>query len=71
MGNQTIWKTVKPYFSDKRLNSNRITLLKINLVLTDHKNIVNIMNNCFINITKNLNLKPYKYSSLTDINEIT
>ena len=71
MGNQTIWKTVKPYFSDKRSNSNRITLLKINSVLTGRKNIVNIMNNCFINITKNLNLKPYKYSSLTDINEIT
>ena len=71
MGNQTIWKTVKPYFSDKRSNSSRITLLKINSVLTDHKNIVNIMNNCFINITKNLNLTPYKYSSLTDINEIT
>ena len=28
------------------------------------------MNNFFINITKNLNLKPYKDSSLTDINKI-
>ena len=29
------------------------------------------MNNFLINITKNLNLKPYKESSLTDINGIT
>ena len=29
------------------------------------------MNNFFINITKNSNLKPYKDSSLTNINEIT
>ena len=33
------------------------------LILTD--------DNFFINITKNLNLKPYKDSSLTNINEIT
>ena len=29
------------------------------------------MNNFFINITKSLNLEPYKDSSLTDINGIT
>ena len=29
------------------------------------------MNNFFINITKNLSLKPYKDLSLTDVNEIT
>ena len=29
------------------------------------------MNNIFINVTKKLNLKPYKDSSLTDINGIS
>ena len=29
------------------------------------------MNNFFINITKNVNLKPYKDSSITNINGIT
>ena len=29
MDNQTFWKTVKPYFSDKGLNSKRVALLEI------------------------------------------
>ena len=69
--NQTFWKTVKPYFSDKGSNSRRITLLENDSILTDDKDIAKTMNNFFINITKNLNLKPYKDSSLTNINEIT
>ena len=35
MDNQTFWKTVKPYFSDKGSNFNQITLLKIDSMLTD------------------------------------
>ena len=35
MDNQTFWKTVKPYFSDKGANFNQITLLKIDSILTD------------------------------------
>ena len=71
MDNQTFWKTVKPHFSDKGSNSKRITLLENDSILTDDKDIAKTMNNFFINITKNLNLQPYKDSSLTDINEIT
>ena len=40
-------------------------------ILTDDKDIAKTMNNIFINITKNLNLKPHKDSTLTDINGIT
>ena len=69
--NQTFWKTVKPYFSDKGSNSRRITLLENDSILTDGKDIAKTMNNFFINITKNLNLKPYKDSSITNINGIT
>ena len=71
MDRQTFWKTVKPYFNDKESNSKRITLLENNSILTDDKDIAKIMNNAFINITKDLNLKRYKDSSLTNINEIT
>ena len=71
MDRQTFWKTVKPYFNDKESNSKRITLLENNSILTDDKDIAKIMNNVFINITKDLNLKRYKDSSLTNINEIT
>ena len=69
--NQTFWKTVKPYFSDKGSNSRRITLLENDSILTDDKDIAKTINNFFINITKNLNVKPYKDSSLTNINERT
>ena len=61
----------KPYFSDKGSNSNQVTLLENKPLLTDDKDIVKTMNNFFINITKNLNLKPYKDYSLTDIIEIS
>ena len=71
MDNQTFWKTIKPYFSDKGSNSRRIILLENDSILTDDKNIAKTMNTCFTNITKNLNLKPCKDSSLTNINGIT
>ena len=69
---QTFWKTVKPYFSCKGSNSNGITLLgNANSIVTDDKDVAKTMNNFFINITKNINLKPCKDSSQTDINAIT
>ena len=40
-------------------------------ILTDDKDISKTMNNFFINFTKNLNLKPCKESSLTNINGMT
>ena len=42
--NQTFWKTVKLYFSEKRSNSNRITLLENDSMLTDDKDIAKAMN---------------------------
>ena len=69
---QTFWKTVKPYFSCKGSNSNGITLLEnANSIVTDDKDVAKTMNNFFINITKNINLKPFKDSSQTYINVIT
>ena len=71
MDNETFWKTVKPYFSNKESNSRRITLLEKDSILTNDKDISKTMNSFFINIAKNLNLKPHKNSSLNDINGIT
>ena len=70
MDNQTFWKTVKVYFSDKRSNSRQITLLENDTKLTDDKDTAKTMIFFFINITKNVNLKPYKDSSLTNIEGI-
>ena len=71
MDNQTFWKTVKVYFSDKGSNSRQITLLENDTKLTDDKDTAKTMIFFFINITKNVNLKPYKDSSLTNIEGIT
>ena len=45
-------------------------LLEDDSILTDDKDLVKTMNNYFINITKNVNLKPCKDLSLTNINGI-
>ena len=59
MDNQIFWKTVKPYFNNNGRNSNWITLLENDSILTDDKDIAKIMNNFVRNSTKNLNSKPY------------
>ena len=59
MDNQIFWKTVKTYFNNKGRNSNWITLLENDSILTDDKDIAKIMNNFVRNSTKNLNSKPY------------
>ena len=52
------WKNVKPFFSDKGVNSSKITLVEKNVIVVDEEKIAYIMNNHFINVTRNLNLKP-------------
>ena len=41
--NQTFWKTVKSYFSNKRSNSRRILVLENDSILTDDKDIAKTM----------------------------
>ena len=56
---KTFWKNVKPFFSDKGINWWKITLAEKNAIVVEEEKIAtNIINNYFINITKNLNLKP-------------
>ena len=67
---KTFWKNVKPFFSDKGVNSSKITLVEKKAIVIDEEKIANIMNNYFTNITKNLNLKPLnKYKFDIDIFE--
>ena len=56
--NKLFWKNVKPYFSDKGSNSTKITLVEKNRIITDEKQIANIMIEHFVSITKKLSLKP-------------
>ena len=61
----------RPYFSNKGSNSNKITLVENDAIITNDRVNSKAMNKFFINTTKKLNLKPFKSSSDTDINQIT
>ena len=55
--NKKFWKNVKSYFGKGDSNSEKIMLLENNSIKTNEKEIGTIMNDYFINITKNLELK--------------
>ena len=70
--NRKFWKTIKPYFSYKGLNSNKLLLKEKGNLVSDEKELATIMNNFFINITKDLELKKDskgKRNNLEDIVE--
>ena len=54
--NKTIRKSVKPFFSNKVLNSNNIWLVVGNEIVSDDGKIATNMNSYFTNITKHMNL---------------
>ena len=55
--NKRFWKSAQPYFGDKDNKSSKITLFHSNIFIADEKRVTGLMNICFVNITKNLNLK--------------
>ena len=54
--NQKFWKTIKSFFSNKGLNSNKL-MLREKDVVADERALVTLMNNYFVNITVDLDLK--------------
>ena len=68
--NKKFWKTIRSYFSGKGYKQTRITIVKKDSIITDEKN-ATLMNNYFINIKKNVDLKPLTVSNAYDIDEIT
>ena len=55
--NKSFWKTVKPNFSDKMIKSNNILLLDENKIVSKDNELVEIFNEYFGNIVKNLGIK--------------
>ena len=51
------WKTVKPYFSNKGLNSNKIFLSEKGKLVKDPVVIATTMNDYFVNITQTRGIK--------------
>ena len=55
---KTFWKSVKPHFTNKGSDSKKIILVEKDEITTDNAKIADIMNDYFINITKELNIPP-------------
>ena len=53
-------ETVKPNFSNKGLNSDKMLLKKKGAFVSDEKQVASVMNKFFINITKSLKLKEHQ-----------
>ena len=51
--NKKFWKTVKPLFSEKKIISNKITLLEGDKVITAVAEVAETMNSFFSNVNKN------------------
>ena len=66
--NKKFWKTIKPFFRNKGINSNKLMLIENDKLISEEPLIARIVNEYFTNITKNLNLKPSpRFSDLKDI----
>ena len=55
--NRKFWKTIKPFFRNKGLNSNKLMLKENNRLITEKKKLATVMNAFFVNITESLDLK--------------
>ena len=58
--NKKFWKTTRPNFSGKGYSQTKITFVEKDSIITDKKRNATLMNNYFISITKNLDMKPLK-----------
>ena len=54
---KTFKQTVKPFFSDKTLDSDQITLINNGKIILDDENIAKTFNDFFSNVVKYLNIK--------------
>ena len=61
---------MKPYFSNKGLNSNKLLLKGKGNLVSNEKQLATIMNSFFINITKDVELKKYNESSANTLEDV-
>ena len=67
--NKKFWKTIKPFFSNKGLNTNNMMLVEDNEIIRKEEIIAN-MNNYFTKITTHLKLKPTKIDPKANLRSI-
>ena len=66
--NKKFWKTIKPFFSNKGLNTNKLMIIAKNNLISEEYILANTMNQYFTSITKQLNLK--KFPQLKNLEDI-
>ncbi len=54
--NKKFWQNIKPSFTDKTKNTQNITLVEGDLIISDTQEVVNTFNDFFANAVKNLNI---------------
>ena len=62
------WKTINPLFSNKGLNSNKLMSKEKDVVVAEQKALTTLMNNYFVNVTADLDLK--RDSEISMINQL-
>ena len=55
------WKTIKPYFNNKGLNSNKIFLSEKGRLIKDPAAVAATMNDYFVIITQTIGLKQFHF----------
>ena len=68
--NKKFWKTINPYFSNKRLSSIKLFQKETGNLVLNEKQLANIVNNFFINITKDLELKEDNSSNADTFEDV-
>ena len=58
------WKKNEPYFSNKKLNSNKIFLSEKGRLIKDPVSIATTINDYFANITQTVGLKQFQFDHL-------
>ena len=68
--NRKFWKTIKPYFTKKGLNSKKLLLKQKGNLASNEKQLAGIINSFFINITKGLDLKEYNERNANTLEDV-
>ena len=64
---KTFWNTVKPIFNEKSLNEKVCTLVENESIVSNHRDIAEVMNDYFVNITHTLDIPDIPKSNHTNV----
>ena len=68
-GTKKFWEMIKPNFSNKGLNSNKIFLSEKERLMKDPAVIATTMNDYFVNITETIGLKQFQFDRISNLFE--